>query len=175
VIRVDAERVVVAEILRPRGNRGELLAQSLTDVPGRLEHLKKATAHLPNGSDVAVEIEEAWQHQEFWVLKLAGVSSIDEAERFRGSDLWVLPGERGRLPEGEFFRTDLIGCTLKDARSGQPVGVVRGWQQYGGPPLMEVDVAGREVLVPFVPAICQRVDLTGKAIFVELPDGLLDL
>ena len=39
---MDVDRVILAEILRPRGNRGEVLARSLTDVPGRLESLKEA-------------------------------------------------------------------------------------------------------------------------------------
>lgn len=169
------DRVVVAEILRPRGNRGEVLAESLTDVPGRLETLKQARARLANGSDVSVEIEQTWRHKELWVVKFAGVGSIDEAEQFRGADLWIPLSERGQLAEGEFFRSDLVGCELNDERTGARIGVVRGWQQYGGPPLMEVEVQGREVLIPFVPSICRKVDLAGKTISVAAPEGLLEL
>ncbi len=43
---------MIAEILRPRGNRGELLAISQTDVPGRIESLKSGTVRLADGSDV---------------------------------------------------------------------------------------------------------------------------
>jgi ribosomal 30S subunit maturation factor RimM len=50
-----------------------------------------------------------------------------------------------------------------------------GWQQYGGPPLMELTVEGREVLIPFVSSICRRVDLAARNITVDLPEGLLDL
>lgn len=169
------DRVVLAEILRPRGNRGEVLAGSLTDVPGRIETLKRAQARLANGSDVSVEIEQAWRHKDLWVLKFAGADSIDDAERFRGADLWVPLSERGQLPEGEFFRSDLMGCEVNDEQTGERIGVVRGWQQYGGPPLMEVDVQGREVLVPFVPSICRKVDLAAKTITIAAPEGLLEL
>jgi 16S rRNA processing protein RimM len=172
---VNDERVVVAEILRPRGNRGEVLAESLTDVPGRLETLKQAWVRLANGSDLSVEIECAWRHQELWVLKFAGVDSIDAAGPFRGADLWVPLSERGQLPEGEFFRSDLVGCTVNDEQTRKQIGVVRGWQQYGGPPLMEVDVHGREVLIPFVPSICRKVDLTERVISISAPEGLLEL
>jgi 16S rRNA processing protein RimM len=152
-----------------------LLAVSQTDVPGRLENLKKAGVRLSDGSSVPVEIESAWPHKEFWVLKFAGVDSISAAERFRGADLCVTPGERGALAEGEYFRSDLIGCIVIDAATGQAVGTVAGWQQYGGPSLMQVDCAGREVLIPFVPAICKEVDVAGKRIVADLPQGLLEL
>jgi 16S rRNA processing protein RimM len=168
------DRVVVAEIKRPRGNRGEVLALSLTDVPGRLENLRQASVLLADGSDVSVEIQESWPHKEFWVLKFAGIDSIDDAERFTNSDLWIPASERGELPEGDYFRSDLIGCSLIDA-SGQTIGVVRNWQQFGGPGLLEAEVGDREVLIPFVPEICRQVDVAAKRISVVLPQGLLDL
>ena len=171
---MDRERVVIAELLRPRGNRGEVLARSETDVPGRLERLARANARLRDGSDVVVEINEAWQHKGDWVLKFAGIDSIDSADRFRGADLWVAPSERAALPEGEFYRSDLIDCTVIDKATGDSLGTVSGWQQYGGPPLMEVGVKGREVLIPFVAALCE-VDLAARSIRMDIPEGLLEL
>jgi 16S rRNA processing protein RimM len=82
---------------------------------------------------------------------------------------------RGTLPQGDFFQADLIGCAVIDAATDQRLGAVAGWQQYGGPPLMEVSVDGREVLIPFVTSICRDVDLAARTITVELPEGLLDL
>lgn len=167
--------MVIAEILRPRGNRGEVLAKSQSDVPGRLENLKGAIARLTDGSDVPVEIAEAWVHKGEWVLKFAGVDSIDAAERFRRADLWVSLPDRGTLPEGEFFQADLVGCAVSDGATGKYLGTVAGWQHYGGTPLMEVRVDEREVLIPFVGSICRHVDLAARTITVELPEGLLDL
>lgn len=172
---MNPARVVIAEVLRPRGNRGELLVRSQTDVPGRLERLKRAHVRLAGGGDAAVEIERSWPHDGEWVLKLAGVDSISDAERFRGADIWVPAEQRGLLPQGEFFESDLIGCAVVDAASGTELGTVEGWQECGGPPLMEMKMDGREVLIPFVPAICRDVDLGARTIRVELPEGLLDL
>lgn len=172
---MDRDRVVIAEILRPRGNRGELLAISQTDVPGRIENLKSGTVRLADGSDIDVEITEAWLHKEHWVLKFAGVDSINAADRFRSADLWVPMSERAVLPEGEYFQTDLIGCSVLDESNGEFLGTVEGWQQYGGAPLLETTVAGREVLIPFVESICRKVNLDERTITVNLPEGLLQL
>jgi len=169
------DTVVVADLLRPRGNRGELLAVSQTDVPDRLPTLKAALVRLADGSELPVAIESAWPHKEHWVLKFAGIDSISDADRFRGSELRVRLEERGRLADGEYFQSDLIGCAVVDKASGRSLGTVRGWQQFGGPPLMELQMEGREVLVPFVPPICQEVDVAGKKIVVDLPEGLLEL
>jgi 16S rRNA processing protein RimM len=169
-----SSRVVLAEIFKPRGVRGELLARSLTDIPGRLENLAKAQVHLANGQDVEVELAQAWRHKDDWVLKFAGVDSIEQADVFRGAELWVPEAERGALPAGEFFESDLVGLSVVDAATAGVLGVVDDVQQYGGPPLLSFEYKGREVLIPFVPAIC-IVDLPAKVIRVTLPDGLLEL
>ena len=172
---MDRSRVVVAEVLRARGNRGEVLARSQTDVPGRFKALTEAWLHLPDGSDKQVKIESAWEHKSDWVLKFAGVDSIGDADLLRGADVWVKPEKRAALADGEYYRSDLIGCRLVDGRSGELVGIVEGWQQHGGAPLLEVSHAGREVLVPFVPELCRRVDLEARLVTVDLPEGLLEL
>ncbi len=135
---MNRERVVVADILRPRGNRGELLAKSQSDVPGRLETLKQAVATCADGSEIPVEIDDAWPYRAEWVFKFNRVDSIESAERFRGAEIWIPFSQRGRLADGEFFQSDLIGCTLIDAETGSSLGFVEGLEQYGGPPLMQV-------------------------------------
>ncbi len=171
---MDRSRVVLAEIFRPRGVRGELIARSLTDVPGRLESLKQAQVRLANGLDRVVELEEVWPHKGDWVLKFAGVDSMDAAEEFRGADLWVPVSQRAALPDGDYFQSDLTGCEVVDRSNGRTVGVVEGWQQYGGPPLMEVTVDGHETLIPFISSDAQ-VDLGARVIRISLPEGILEL
>ncbi len=168
-------RIVIAEIFRERGIRGEVTARSQTDVPGRLETLKSAWVLLTDGTDRAVTLEAAWPHKGDWVLKFAGVDSMSDAEQFRGADLWVPFEERAPLPEGEYYESDLAGCAVRTMGTGEWIGTVTGMERYGGPALLEVDRNGRNVLIPFVPSICRKVDLEGREIQVELPEGLLEL
>ena len=100
-----------------------------------MENLKRAQARLTDGADVAVDIEAAWVHKGDWILKFAGVDSIGAAERFRGADLWIPESERGTLPEGDFFESDLIGCAVIDQGDGRAVRRGGGLAYYGGPPL----------------------------------------
>lgn len=172
---MDRTRVVLAEILRPRGNRGEVAARSLTDIPGRLEQLKEATVSFADGSTQQIKIEECWTHKGLWIFKFNGVDSIDQAEPFSGADLWVAPLERAELEEGSYYQTDLVGCRLVNAADGNAIGIVEGWQNYGAGPLMEVNREGRELLVPFARALCREVNLESGYIVMDLPAGLLEL
>jgi 16S rRNA processing protein RimM len=137
--------------------------------------LKNVQVRLVDGTDLAIKLERAWEHKGDWVLKFQGIDSREAAERLRGAELWVAPEERGQLAEGEYFQSDLLGCQVVENGTEKSLGVVRGWQQYGGPPLLKVEREGGEVLIPFVNAICRDIDLDARLIRVELPEGLLEL
>ena len=60
--------------------------------------------------------------------------------------------------------------------NGEQLGVVKDIEEYGGPPLLNVEAKdGREILVPFARSICKEIDAGAKIIRVELPEGLTEL
>jgi 16S rRNA processing protein RimM len=110
------------------------------------------------------------------IFKFRGVDSISAAEALRGAEICVPRVERPPLPAGEYYQTDLVGCQVVDRASGAPLGVVRGWQDYGGAPLLEVErTGGQPLLIPFARSICLEIDVAGRRIRVELPEGLKEL
>lgn len=113
-------------------------------------------------------------HGDRVVFKFRGVDTISDAEKLAGADVCISRDERLELPEGEYFQSDLVGCRVVE-RDGTEMGVVEGWQEYGGPPLLQVNAQGREVLIPFAKSICIEIDVPGRRIVVDLPEGLKDL
>ena len=90
--------VAIAHLVRPRGNKGELAAESLTLRPERFENLR--TVHLlPSGRDV--EVERVWWHQDRPVFKFVGVDSISDAEAVGKQDVCVPKSERVALEPGD--------------------------------------------------------------------------
>lgn len=162
--------VSVAVLGRPRGNRGELTAESLSSRPHRFARLREVRL-MGDGS--AYQVEAVWEHAGALVFKFLGVDSISDAEKLRGAEVQVPQSERVALEPGEYFHSDLIGCEVRDRLSGRAIGRVTNFEEYGGPPLIEID-NGR-MLIPFVKAICVDIRPREKLIQVDLPDGLEDL
>jgi 16S rRNA processing protein RimM len=158
--------VTIAERLRPRGIKGELSAVPLSDNPERVGRVFV--------NHVEYEVENAWRHGGYVVFKFRGVDSMTAAEALEGADVAIPREERAALPEGEYYQTDLVGFAVV-TRLGEAIGTVQGWREYGGPPLLEVDAGGKELLIPFAKSICVEIDLAGRRIIVDLPEGLLDL
>ncbi len=121
-----------------------------------------------------LDVENVWRHGDRVIFKFRGVNSISEAEALAGADVCIPKNARADLPEGEFYQTDLVGCTVLE-RDGTLVGTVEAWQEYGGPPLLQVNARGREVLIPFAKSICVEIDPKEKRIVVDLPEGLKNL
>ncbi len=191
--------VILARILRARGNKGEVAAEILTDFPERLTRMWEVFAGHADGKDEPrrLALKSCWlsqNHRGQAVFHFAGVDSISEAEKFRGLDVLLPFEQRVALPAGQYFVTDLIGCSVFETPSAPPVmssspcsiaeapallGTVRDVQfpgeEISGTPLLEVETSGGEILIPLAMDICTRIDTAARRIDVLLPDGLRDL
>jgi 16S rRNA processing protein RimM len=166
--------VAVAKIVRPRGLRGEAIAEVLTDFPERFEKLEAVTAVMPDGERRELKLENAWFQKERIVLKFEGLDSVDDAEAMRDAEICISEQDAVELEEGEFFDWQLEGCETVTPE-GEPIGKVREVMRTGGTELLVVDAPdGRELLIPFAEAICTEVDLDAKRITVDPPEGLLE-
>lgn len=168
--------MMVGRLKRTRGNRGELIGEIYSSQPGRAERLKEVRLEL-EGRQRLAEIEQFWTHDGRPVFKFVGIDSISEAEVWQGADI-LAPGAQRAVPaEGEYSHEDLTGCRVVAEKAPEVlIGVVRGVEEFGGPPLLRVETEeGREILVPFARTICREIDVAAKVIRVELPEGLLEL
>ncbi len=154
---------------RARGNRGEVTAESLSSKPERFTRLKEVRL-AGDTATATYQVEEVWEHGGALVFKFAGVDSISEAEKLRGAEVQVPRSERVELEPGEYFHSDVIGCEVRDRVSDRLIGRVTKFEEYGGPPLIEID--GGKLLIPFVKAICVDIQPEARLIRVDLPEGL---
>lgn len=153
---------------RVRGNKGELAGVSYTDRPERFDQLSRV-----NVGDTTYELESVWYHGDQPIFKFKGVDTIGQAGKLAGAEVTIPEAERFPIAGDEYYLSDLVGCQLVDDGSGRQMGVVTGWQETGGPIVLEID-SGR-ILVPFVKVILRKIDPAGREIRVELPAGLEDL
>jgi len=162
--------ITVAVLGRPWGNRGELTAVSLSSKPERFARLTQVRL-LDSG--LLREVESVREHDGTLLFKFRGVDSISDAETLRGAEVQVPLAERVPLEPGEYFHSDLIGCEVRERASGRPIGRVTNFEEYGGPPLLEID--GGRMLIPFVKAICTDIQPEERLILADLPEGLEDM
>jgi 16S rRNA processing protein RimM len=174
--------VTVARILRPRGRRGEVAAEILTDFPQRLPALREAYLWDGAAPPRRVAVRSCWLSQSRGgqaIFHFEGSDSIPEAARLVGLDVQVPLAERMPLPAGSYYISDLVGCEVWEAGAAAQLGTVRDVSASGesprGTPLLRVETPAGELLIPLAEEICRRVDLAARRIEVVLPEGLRDL
>lgn len=166
------ELVAIARIAKPRGLRGELAADILTDFPERFEDLANVTAVLPDGTRRELKIEKHWFHSGRIVLKFDGLDSVEQAEILRDADICVSESEVVELEEGEYFDWELTGCEVRTLE-GRVIGNVRELMRTGATEILVVE-GEKEYLIPFAESICTEVDIENKVIVIDPPEGLLE-
>jgi 16S rRNA processing protein RimM len=166
--------LLVGRVARAHGNRGQVIVNPETDFPD--ERFVQGTTLLVElaGQTTERRIATVRFHQGRPVIGFEGVDSMNEAEALAGAELKVPASTLGPLPEDTYYRHDLVGCEVRTTE-GQIVGKVTDVEGPLERSRLVIARQGGEVMVPMVDAICVRVDLAGKLIVVDPPEGLLDL
>lgn len=165
--------VAIARLSKPRGLRGEIVADVLTNFPERFENLKMVLLVRPDGETEEIEIEKFWFQKNRIVFKFVNFDSIEAAETLRNCEICIAETEAVELEADEFFDWELEGCAVETA-SGEKIGTVKELMRTGGTEILVVAGETKEYLIPFAETICTAVDVENKLIKVDAPEGLLD-
>lgn len=189
--------VWLARLRRPQGRKGEIYAEILTDFPEKFAERKQlwllsenVSSHLPGQAPAQspapprqVVLTNHWLHKGGVVLHFEGVNSISDAEALASLIVAIPIEQRATLAEDEAYIGELMGCTLFDVATGQPVAVgeIESVDSSAGPvPLLVVRGAegkhrSDEILIPFAKSYLRKIDIAARCIEMALPVGLVDL
>ena len=119
-------------------------------------------------------VEDSWPHKGLVVLKFLAIDNISQAEMLVGCEIQVPRQERLPLPGSEVYVSDLVGCAVFDR--GTEVGRITEVQfGSGDAPLLVVKAGKKEHLLPFAEAYLVKVNLEGRRLDMNLPEGMLEL
>ena len=170
----SSELVVIARAVRPRGLKGEIVAELLTDFPDRFEDVAELVLVSPKGERTTKQLEDYWFQNDRVVLKLAESDDVEAAKELVGVEFAVPESARVPLPADHYYDWELEGCTVKVG--AESIGTVKSVLKTGGTEILVVaDENDKERLIPFADSIVVEVDPTKKTIVVDPPEGLLDL
>lgn len=164
--------VLLAEIGAAHGVRGQVRVKSHTADPEAFGDY----GPLTDGKGRRFEVSSARPlKDDMLVVAFKGVTDRTAAEALTRTRLYV---ERDALPppeeEDEYYHADLLGLAVETV-DGAPVGTVVAVPNFGSDDLLEVARPGlRSVYVPFTRAVVPVVDVAGRRLVIDPPDGLLD-
>ena len=179
---IDSDRpewLVVGQISKPHGNKGELFVWPLTDSPeavfavGR-ELLLGDTDGAPGEKLEKLTVTGLRQYQRGWLMTVAGIDDRNAAEDIARRYLLIPIDQAEPRQDGEVFYHELLGADVMTV-DGRTIGKVREVYDTDPAHLLEVKGEGKVHLIPFTGQVIREVDVEARRIVIDPPEGLLEL
>lgn len=165
------DTIIIGEVLKPQGVKGELKVYPITDNVSRFKKLKNII--LSDGkAHHSFQVNEVRVDPKGMVfLKLEGIETIEEVEKYRGFQVRV---DRVDVPplKDRWYYFELEGMKVyeQDVFLGTLIQVL----ETGANDIYLVQGQKGEICIPALKSVVMKVDVPGKRMDVILPPGLLD-
>ncbi len=173
---VPAGHMAVGQIVGVHGLYGEIKVEAYTDNP---ERFAPGVTLLLGEELEPVTVESVRPHKSNLLVRLEEVEDRTAAEDVRGLWLYVAEADAAELEQGAYWIHDIIGLQVVTS-DGTAIGKISDVFPTGANDVYVVQPAagvngGREVLLPALTDVVERVDLPAGIMVIRLPDGLIDV
>ena len=107
-------------------------------------------------------------------VKFQNVDNEEKAQQLTGNEVYLPLSMLPPLSGNKFYFHEIIGFQVIDASKGS-LGPVEKVLEFPNNPVLQIKVGFKEVLVPARDEFIKKVDRKARSIFVETPEGLIDL
>lgn len=157
--------LLIGEIVRPQGIRGEVKVRHFTDDPHRFQGLP--SAFMKTGDSYApVTITGCRVQKDDVFLTLEGVLDRNEAEKWRGVTLYIDRANARELSEDEVFIADILGATAFDTK-GNRIGTLTDVLAPGGVDVFVFDTPQGPMRMPALKAVLLTLDAENGRIVLD--------
>ncbi|WP_375235062.1 ribosome maturation factor RimM [Winogradskyella sp.] len=164
----------LGKIVKKYSFKGELLAKLDTDEPELYENLDAIFIDL-RGNLVPFFVESSQLHKsDLLRLNFEDVDSEADADALLKCDLYLPLDLLPKLEGNKFYFHEVIGFKITDENFGE-VGIIKSVNDSTAQALFEIDRNSIEILIPMNDEFIVNVDRKNKTVFVNTPEGLIDL
>jgi 16S rRNA processing protein RimM len=166
------EFFLIGRIVAAFGMRGQLKLRAITDQP---DYIGEHVEHLYLGSTHALHVLiDLFEHKPgLLVLSLEGITTREEAEQLRNTDVFIHPQDAAPLEEGEYYLHELYNLRV-ETTDGEHLGHVREVLETGSNEVLVVARPGQaDALIPMIHDVVTELDIAGGRVVIRLIDGLL--
>jgi 16S rRNA processing protein RimM len=165
--------VIVGEVQKPHGIRGELRVRPLTEDVERFKSLDSVYLNR-NGERSLFKVLNAKIVPDAVLLRLEEIPTRTEAEQWRQASVEIAGELVQPLPEGQHYYFEMDGLTVV-TETGQTIGQIVDIHSYPAHDVYVVRSESRDIMIPAIAEFVVRVDLEHKLMVVRIIDGLLDI
>jgi 16S rRNA processing protein RimM len=162
----------IGTIIKTRGLKGEL--QLYVDLEN-LDAINFTAVFIDMAGKLVPYFVQSVKYQKntAWLF-LEDVDTIEKASKLVKKDVYLSSKLKPKKKKTEFTLKDLKGFIAIDENEGE-LGEILEIQELPQQFIATVNYQNREVLFPLNETIIKGIDLEGGEVYVDLPEGLLDI
>lgn len=163
-------------IVKTFGLQGQLRCKSMTSFASSRFHLGTKLTLLNEKTEERKEVIVSYFRDsgDYYFLAFKGLEDINAVEGFLGFHIEI-PEDEAPLPEGFYRLSDLIGCHVLNAETGELIGEVIDVLTFSSSSNFKIkETNGKTCYIPFVmKEFIETLDIEKKEITVHVIPGLL--
>ncbi len=159
------------KIVGTHGVRGMVRVQPWCDDGEFLTQFK--FIFTDNFGENKIKVLSAKPHGNVVLMSLAGVDSIEAAERLRGKVIYIKRSDV-KLPEGRYFISDILNCSVYDADTNELLGELSDVTETGANDVWHIKRGEKEYLVPAIEDVIVDVNPKNEKIVIRPLKGIFD-
>lgn len=109
------------------------------------------------------------------IAKFEDIDSIEKAQPIIGADMYLPLDVLPKLADNQFYYHEIADFQIIDQVTNEVLGTVKAVYEGSHQDLIAMEYQEKEVLIPINDAIVKSVNREKKELYVELPEGLIDL
>jgi 16S rRNA processing protein RimM len=163
----------LGKILKPFGNKGQVMALFDVDEPSRYSRLESVYLDLnPERVPFIIQSIEFTGGRRALIL-FEDVNSVGDAAAYTGREMYLPLASLPVLKGKKFYYHEVKGFAVVDEHHGA-VGTLAEVIDLPRQSLLRIDHGGKEILVPLVDDVILKVDRKKKVLHIRAPEGLIE-
>ena len=164
----------IGVITDTHGLKGEVKVFPTTDDVRRFKKCKTLLVEHKNEIQER-RVEGVKFFKQFVIMKLEGISTMDEALTYKNNTLYVRRKDAVKLNKDEYFITDLYGLKVYDEEN-KYIGDISQVIQTGANDVYEItNASGEKHLIPAIKQCVLDVDMQNRTMTIHVMEGLFDI
>jgi len=161
----------IGEIVKTQGLKGRMKVKSYVEAGEDLSSVREVKIAKRDNEPVNHAVRKIVSHSTFLFLELETVNTVEDAEKFIGSRVWISEDACPELSADEYYWRDLIGLRVITGE-GRFLGHIENIFPTGSNDVYVCSGGEREILLPAISDVVLSIDLEKKEMVVRLLKGL---
>ena len=163
----------IGRVAKTHGIKGEVTIKLDVDDPSAYRDLKYFLLEI-NKVLTPFFVEKLIISGDKFFVSIQDIKTVEAASALTGKEVYLPMELLPKLSGKQFYYHEVKGFTLIDTEKGE-LGPIADILEYPTQAIIQVFKDKKEILIPILDSVIQKVDRKAKKLYVKSPDGLIDM